>query len=830
MSSINPGRSSGGGGSGTVTSIGGGVGWTPTPDPLTTAGVGNLDINDLTAEASLAAGDLFAFVDVSAAGTPIAQQRKVTFADLSAAIAAGLTVTCATAPDLLCLDGRAGTANDPTISTDQVGTVRGSAAALGALVPGLQLVASASSGGLVSVDGQSILMLEPITAFGFGGGLAFRDASDSFRTLFLAQTQAEDITYFLPTAPASAAGQSIINNGFGLLSWGFAAVDCSSAPDLLCRDGRTGTTNDAVVSTDDNGTITGSDADGKSLVLNGNTGGVAPSNGDPFVLFCKNLNGAEQHSVDALMWTIAGPRPKAAYNLFADGGFLELAHLSGGGLQFVQDDTGGVRTIALRSNTTLRNAAGVDCLSDNEFFLYMPQSPEGALGAKLIADGATLHLARVSGQPTHFVLSSEDSGILNIDALDCFQTVVETVPGTGAINVDEFRPYRVDAQFDTVGDAVCFDVHALTANVFTNTPISYRSRVSEAYMTHAGAAVFGGSDAVPTAGYTIDCLGDMRVDGKLTVTGVIDPTQVIIDNPGGTPPLVVSTTDLNVNLNADLLDGLHASAFASATAPGSTTQVIFNDGGVFGADGGLTYAKSTDILTVGGALQAGTSPYAAAGTVRLPFLGTIAWRNNDDTSDSAAIGVGTGNQLNIISSKVVMVDSLDTSVGGINLAINGQTKLSVTAAGLVQVANDMTIGNVVTSYQGNAKDASHHGMPFTRASASATGQTANVAATTVLASAPAGRYRITALAAVTTGASISSTLPAVQVRYTDNTDGVVKTATVTQTETGNTTATAAGGSALIDVQSGTNIQFLTTGYASNLAGMAYKYYLTLEVL
>ena len=37
-----------------------------------------------------------------------------------------------------------------------------------------------------------------------------------------------------------------------------------------------------------------------------------------------------------------------------------------------------------------------------------------------------------------------------------------------------------------------------------------------------------------------------------------------------------------------------------ATAEGSNTQVQFNDGGVFGGDAGLTYDKTTDILTTGG--------------------------------------------------------------------------------------------------------------------------------------------------------------------------------------------------------------------------------------
>jgi len=39
---------------------------------------------------------------------------------------------------------------------------------------------------------------------------------------------------------------------------------------------------------------------------------------------------------------------------------------------------------------------------------------------------------------------------------------------------------------------------------------------------------------------------------------------------------------------------------SGVTVPGSDTQIIFNDGGSFGADSGLTFNKATDALTIGG--------------------------------------------------------------------------------------------------------------------------------------------------------------------------------------------------------------------------------------
>lgn len=81
-----------GGGSGSVTSVAGGAGLTGTPEPIVGAGTLDLDINSLTTETVLASGDLFPFVDVSVGTTP-ASQRKVTLANLAAAIGTGGTVT-----------------------------------------------------------------------------------------------------------------------------------------------------------------------------------------------------------------------------------------------------------------------------------------------------------------------------------------------------------------------------------------------------------------------------------------------------------------------------------------------------------------------------------------------------------------------------------------------------------------------------------------------------------------------------------------------------------------------------------------------------------------
>lgn len=56
----------------------------------------------------------------------------------------------------------------------------------------------------------------------------------------------------------------------------------------------------------------------------------------------------------------------------------------------------------------------------------------------------------------------------------------------------------------------------------------------------------------------------------------------------------------------------------SSPPGGSTTQVQFNDGGVFGGDAGLTYDKTNNILNISDALTFGSSALSTIGHLRFP--------------------------------------------------------------------------------------------------------------------------------------------------------------------------------------------------------------------
>lgn len=136
-----------------------------------------------------------------------------------------------------------------------------------------------------------------------------------------------------------------------------------------------------------------------------------------------------------------------------------------------------------------------------------------------------------------------------------------------------------------------------------------------------------------------------------------------------------------------------------------------------------------------------------------------------------------------------------------------------------------------------------NGVPSELAKVDTTALTANVGATTLYAvpASGAGMYRVSSLAVETTAGSISSTLPNVQIVYTDNETGgtvtidatpVLGVAGIGQTGalTANTIGTTTTGVIVINAKASTNIQYQTVNYASSLAGMAYALHIKLEAM
>ena len=125
--------------------------------------------------------------------------------------------------------------------------------------------------------------------------------------------------------------------------------------------------------------------------------------------------------------------------------------------------------------------------------------------------------------------------------------------------------------------------------------------------------------------------------------------------------------------------GTGAFVYAAAgggTPPGSDTQVIINDGGAYGADAGLTYAKATDRLTVTGGLVAPSMRPASDSTTALQWqtaAGT-AFLTGDSTNQKT-IAYTT------VASGAVRVPLAVDSDGITRLSINSPTASGNTGVG-----------------------------------------------------------------------------------------------------------------------------------------------------
>lgn len=153
-----------------------------------------------------------------------------------------------------------------------------------------------------------------------------------------------------------------------------------------------------------------------------------------------------------------------------------------------------------------------------------------------------------------------------------------------------------------------------------------------------------------------------------------------------------------------------------STVPGgATTQVQFNDAGIFGGDAGLTFNKATDVVTAAGAVAVGAAP-AQSGAIRLENGALIKARNPTNTLDFPVIALdgqgyvflGTdlnfGQQSNGIISyvpflqrnSVVISNSGTLTIGGNNPAQSGVIRLEnnvyITARNAANTADVSVIG------------------------------------------------------------------------------------------------------------------------------------------
>ncbi len=113
----------------------------------------------------------------------------------------------------------------------------------------------------------------------------------------------------------------------------------------------------------------------------------------------------------------------------------------------------------------------------------------------------------------------------------------------------------------------------------------------------------------------------------------------------------------------------------------------------------------------------------------------------------------------------------------------------------------------------------------------ATGQTANIGATSLIASPTAGRYRVSVYIIVTTVDGASSTLPSIVLTWADPSGQAQSKTFTATTPTGNSLTTFDSDDAFISLGASAPLAFSTTGYTSGTpATMQYAIHIVVEAL
>jgi len=246
-----------------------------------------------------------------------------------------------------------------------------------------------------------------------------------------------------------------------------------------------------------------------------------------------------------------------------------------------------------------------------------------------------------------------------------------------------------------------------------------------------GNATFGNVSTTSLTGTTVSMSGTVTaastVGGVITGTSTsVTGTQTAASTVGGviTGSTVSTTGNITAagNVSASWLIG---NIQGSITSPGANTQILFNDNGTANATGGFTFNKTSNLVTVGGNVNAnnfngnvfGTSVSAsgtvtAASTVGGVITGTSTSVTGTQTAASTVGGVITGS-----STSVTGTQTAASTVGGV---ITGS---SVSVTGTATAAS--TVGGVITgsstSVTGTQTAASTVGGVITGSTISTTG-------------------------------------------------------------------------------------------------------------
>lgn len=499
--------------------------------------------------------------------------------------------------------------------------------------------------------------------------------------------------------------------------------------------------------------------------------------------------------------TIGAPTDASYVTLATNGNLSNERVLTGTANQIVITDNGAGSTVVLSipSGATLTSP------------ILTTPNIGAATGTSLALSGAIGRIGGATG-----VSLSAVTGVL-------------TIVGIGNTNNE-----NLTLDFESVANAVTIstgtgvtDLIIPTILKFTIGNTSYIGRLGEQISLNEGGTTNSERSGMAINQYNTSAAASVLIDLSRSKSSTVGTHTILVDND------VIAV--INAQGSTDSVNGFSGGAGIVFRVDGTPTAVANGMPGEVALrtspGGGVAVIERMNILSSGNVgigqviptavlhIKAGT---ATASTAPLKFTsGTLL-----TTAEAGAVEFLTDAFYGTITTgaarKTFAFLESPVFTGTITLPTVTQTGLTTTYNNIATVSN---------------------GVPSEVAKVDTTGLTANVGATTIYAvpASGAGMYRVSSLVVETTAGSLSSTLPNVQIVYTDNETGGVITIDATPIlgiagigQTGalnaNTVGTTSTGVIVINAKASTNIQYQTVNYASNLAGMAYALHVKLEAM
>lgn len=429
-------------------------------------------------------------------------------------------------------------------------------------------------------------------------------------------------------------------------------------PQYLLLAGRTGTTNNPIISLDADGTITGSAVPGKTLHILSEAG-TAGAHLDKNAFGKARLLVGEQFD---------------PFSAFVPGGILELAAVGEGGIGtlfggFHAGSSGGVAFFGVSSQGTI--AAPTASLDEDSLFkiaAFGYDSTDSLAGNEV---GSIFVSCKTGGGPPTSVGFVAGQMVFTTTDLTGTSAVRIEIHETGTVT---FSPVSQSFGASVVGDA------ELSDRATADEPTGAR----HAIWFNTDTDTFRGRIATNVTFLTDDGSGNVTVPGKLTVGGLIDPTMVLLS--GGDKRF--GATDAGTVYLAPFTDSLTAVQVKKAdnTTPVAIFDTTFRRLAI-GVDSTISYtfeAASDSAASIAattynpsGAVVAALSMNHARGTQALPTatqsgdrLGELRFCGYDG-ADFDSIGAGF---------RGVAAETVTAGTGGTNLDVLTTPIGSTTAA------------------------------------------------------------------------------------------------------------------------------------------------------